>query len=696
MARFYTDAHFKLFYANVQLMIMGLDSSADEDFNANQKKHVESLVKAERRFKSILQKHTMGPWVYKQFIEFIVNNNILAARPYFRERQKKFSSGISPAISKRKYKRLYKFGINYPFIVFVLGLKKWGKRSPITKAAKEVLRIRNDIITANIPLAVSRAKIFRQKTPEGHLQYMDLIQVACFVGETEIFMSDGTTKAIKDVKVGDLVITHLGNVKPVIRIFKREVDEDIYKIENVNWAGTTSVTSEHPYFVNGKEFKPIKDVEVALRGYHKSSKSFRPYGRNVLSRDYLSLPCNYRVQDSNIALFKDTKFDSNLGWILGFFLAEGNYLKGKRVGKDKHLKGVLFTTHVDETEYHERMNDFAVDNGLDLVQYQGPGQAYRSRINDEAFANWLYPLCGEYCDQKTIHPQLMNLNRDFLEGVLLGFWCGDGAKRPESRNVCRTVSKRLSRQLFIIASRLGLNPRLINFTSPGKKTCYELSFTNTKHDRPRLRTQYKVENEFNLYQFDKVQKEHFKGSVFNLEVDGDNSYIANGVAVHNCEGLCNAVDKFVLPYTPVFRAVIIGRATGDMIDNLNDTMLHFFPSDKRKIYRANKFNRGSEDLNYGAMAHSVNDGIGSNLNTNADEIRNLTMAANHYSLDMPICEVVNGCDEKMTVGDGYTGDESLRPDVAFESAQVNSVLYSSIDSLDLVERKLLALKGVRK
>jgi DNA-directed RNA polymerase specialized sigma subunit len=341
MARFYTDAHFKLFYSNVQLMIMGLDSSADEDFNANQKKHVESLVKAERRFKAILQKHTFGPWVYKQFIEFIVNNNILAARPYFRERQKKFSSGISPAISKRKYKRLYKFGINYPFIVFVLGLRKWGERSPITKAAKEVLRIRNDIITANIPLAVSRAKIFRQKTPEGHLQYMDLIQVAC-------------------------------------------------------------------------------------------------------------------------------------------------------------------------------------------------------------------------------------------------------------------------------------------------------------------------------------------------------------------EGLCNAVDKFVLPYTPVFRAVIIGRATGDMIDNLNDTMLHFFPSDKRKIYRANKFNRGSEDLNYGAMAHSVNDGIGSNLNTNADEIRNLTMAANHYSLDMPICEVVNGCDEKMTVGDGYTGDESLRPDVAFESAQVNSVLYSSIDNLDLVERKLLALKGVRK
>lgn len=341
MARFYTDPHFKLFYGNVQQAIVGMDSSADKDFNAKQKKHVESLVRGERHFKAILQKHSLGPWAYKRFISFIVNDNILAARPYFRERQKKFSSGISPAISKGKYKRLYKFGVNYPFIVFILGLKKWGARSPITKAANEVIRIRKDIITANIPLAVSRAKIFRQKTPEGHLSYMDLVQTAM-------------------------------------------------------------------------------------------------------------------------------------------------------------------------------------------------------------------------------------------------------------------------------------------------------------------------------------------------------------------EGLCNAVDKFVLPYSPVFRSVVIGRCVGDLISASSDTLLHFFPSDKRKIYRANKFNKGTEELNYDAMAHGVNDGIGSVLNTNADEIRNLTMAASHYSLDMPISEVVNGCDEKMSVGDGYTGDENLRPDVAFENVQVASVLYSSIDGLDLIERKLLALKGVRK
>ena len=96
------------------------------------------------------------------------------------------------------------------------------------------------------------------------------------------------------------------------------------------------------------------------------------------------------------------------------------------------------------------------------------------------------------------------------------------------------------------------------------------------------------------------------------------------------EGLINAVDKFVLPYTSVFRSVIIGRVKGDLIENYSETPVHFYPSDKRKIYRANKAKKGltKDDINYTDLANTVNNN-GPKLPTPTDssEIMNLLAAS---------------------------------------------------------------------
>jgi hypothetical protein len=62
------------------------------------------------------------------------------------------------------------------------------------------------------------------------------------------------------------------------------------------------------------------------------------------------------------------------------------------------------------------------------------------------------------------------------------------------------------------------------------------------------------------------------------------------------DGLMSAVDKFVLPggleanpaLIRVWRAVAIGRMKGNFIEMFSETTIHFFPQDKRKLYRANK------------------------------------------------------------------------------------------------------------
>ncbi|SRR5216683_1063704 len=175
--------HFKLFAQSLQRVIAGYNDPDDKnDFTAKQKKQVETLVKSEREFKRILLKDSRGHLVYRRFIRFIVDErrNILAARPYFRERQGEFSQGISLAIKENKFKKLYKFDINYPFIAFSLKSVKWGPRSRITMAAKSVYLARREIIELNMPLAISQARIFRYASNSAfsHLNYFDLVQIS--------------------------------------------------------------------------------------------------------------------------------------------------------------------------------------------------------------------------------------------------------------------------------------------------------------------------------------------------------------------------------------------------------------------------------------------------------------------------------------------------------------------------------------
>lgn len=180
MAMMIDDPHFRQFALSLESAIAVCGESDTEDFLQRQKRQVDTLVALEKEFKKTLIAHSLGLSVYKAFIRYIVNErrNILDARPYFRERQHVFTQQISIALRQRNEKKLHRFNFNYRFIKFVLDAKKWKPGSPIVKLSKAIMAIRNELITMNMPLAISRARIFYSRTPKAHLSYMDLIQIA--------------------------------------------------------------------------------------------------------------------------------------------------------------------------------------------------------------------------------------------------------------------------------------------------------------------------------------------------------------------------------------------------------------------------------------------------------------------------------------------------------------------------------------
>jgi DNA-directed RNA polymerase specialized sigma subunit len=176
------DNHFRQFASNLECAIARYGEVPEGDLIKLQRQQIEQLVALEKEFRRTLIKHPWGPAVYRQFVHHICHErrNILAARPFFRERQNIFTHQISKALKKRHDKGLYRFHFNYEFILFVLQAKNWHTNrigGKIVSLAKQIRDLRWALVEMNMPLAISRARIFWSRTPASQLSYMDLVQI---------------------------------------------------------------------------------------------------------------------------------------------------------------------------------------------------------------------------------------------------------------------------------------------------------------------------------------------------------------------------------------------------------------------------------------------------------------------------------------------------------------------------------------
>jgi DNA-directed RNA polymerase specialized sigma subunit len=175
-----TDA-IQLFARNLSLAIdkYGEITNPQERY-AKQKLQMETLVALEKEFRRTLISHSKGNYVYRRFVRFICEEkrNILAARPFFRERQKLFTLEISKALKKRSEKSLYKFHVNFQFVLFTMKCRVWKPKSRVTLLYRQIDALRREILETNMPLALNRARMFFSKTPAAHLTYMDFVQIS--------------------------------------------------------------------------------------------------------------------------------------------------------------------------------------------------------------------------------------------------------------------------------------------------------------------------------------------------------------------------------------------------------------------------------------------------------------------------------------------------------------------------------------
>jgi DNA-directed RNA polymerase specialized sigma subunit len=183
MAKFEVDADYRLFADQLEGLLQRHEANIDpdEDLLIRQRRQLRNLIELEVEFRRVLLEHRWGPATYRKFMEYILDDkkNILAARPFFRERHETFTSKISKAFKTRSDKDLYSLNTNWTFVKWVLNLHKWPKNGKVAEIARAISCQRTELLEQNIPLALSQSRLFWNSVPRSHLSYMDIVQIHC-------------------------------------------------------------------------------------------------------------------------------------------------------------------------------------------------------------------------------------------------------------------------------------------------------------------------------------------------------------------------------------------------------------------------------------------------------------------------------------------------------------------------------------
>lgn len=779
--------HFRQFSALLTdtILVMGLKNA-----KSLQKKQLETLVKLERKFRRELIKSRPGMDIFREFIHYICNvrRNILSARPYFRVRQKFFTAKISPALKARSEHRLSKFHFNFQFIKFAINARDWNKKHVVYMIYKQISDLREQMVIANMPLALSRARLFYSKTPKSHLEHMDFAQIsaeglikaidkfvlpfrpqfrAVIVGrilgdqienysvdqDTILYTVDNIKKNIKDFAPGDKIlgVNHEGEIieTDVVALHDHgmlqgyEITfDDGYQIvcsENhkflthlgmsaIREICTSNLEILCDYDTQGRWMAdPLRNADNGQGEARSTSKGVSDvpgqafYGPQKVDGLAESMRCGFGNKAEDVSSSQGMS-DVRNGLRSGMFGApvQGDGRQAPTGGLGRLLLGHNVSYQAEAGSAHEGLREVSVgysrhprygsqdtnprleggqsrqgsrqygpgEQNLSPAAPSRPGISQNARTEDQPRLEQdegarSRGLCGQdeegLVSAKGLESGSM---ATFQRGADLGggsdlLWYGAQAGRlcvPRSQDLGRS-GRHLSLQGDLgKPSTISEGPSQGRDVERGSDSTWRRDVDQIGYDV--LRRRIRSDEERLAYMAHKNAPLASTGSlvrrrVVRVRAVGERKMFDLEVS--------HPKHNFLLP--------------NGIVTSNSETLIHFWPSDRRKLYNSNKLigrlkAQGQTEVDYSVLATQVNEKISGSAT--ADEISNLMAAASTVSSDTPI---VIG-DDEVSVSQRFSAPIDAQPDVQVENNEAMSAIFAAAKELSVVERKLLRLKGV--
>jgi len=422
-----------------------------------------------------------------------------------------------------------------------------------------------------------------------------IVPAHCLPPDTYLHSNPGIKK-IKDISIGDKVYTHKGRLKKVKQIYARFYGGPIYNIKPYNFRIGLKTTAEHPFYII-KTYKDCKNCPHTICkpscAYYQKRGCTHPYfkkyhsqwvqAKDIEKGDVLIFPRfnevvkdikkiklggylpkkQFEVSRNKIScsqgrtdkkLNNSIKVDKNFCRLIGYYISEG-YTDNR--------DSISFCFNRDERNYVKDLKSLMKEIfGLSSPRIykrkntRGIEIIYFSKILAKVFSKFFY----NHPDVKRAHTKclpawMLNLPLEKQVEIFQGWWRGDAGA---------TSSRELMNQMKIILLRLGIIPSINEQTKEnfnekyvhklGNRIVkaqhnqfifYNLSFFQDlfrllkapefkKFNTKLNRRHGWVDKKYIYLPARDIEIKNYKGEVYNLEVEGDNSYLSEFTAVHNC------------------------------------------------------------------------------------------------------------------------------------------------------------------
>lgn len=353
----------------------------------------------------------------------------------------------------------------------------------------------------------------------------------CFAAGTKVLTSEGY-KNIEDVEVGDMVLTHRNRYRRVLKTGNHE--DDVYRFHAQGFIDV-NCTGNHPFYARRKNFesyikadgKPSKKLNLGAPEWVRADELAQKY--------YIANNIECQQDENELGITEEE------AWVIGRYIADGHTRKDLRYdGSHKGTRHWQVILSIGNNKVEQFLKHFS---DMHYCSYAHDESVHRVVFSSKRLVEIVESECGIGSINKHFGEKLIRLPKNLLEIVLRGYLEGDGCYRKGIQSYSiTTISKMLPITIQRVVAKLYGKHICVTecHTSEYRKLCGRTIHQNKQYlvrfadhdlqtqERPKL-----IGDKiwYNAKSFSPIGMD----TVYNLEVEEDNSYTANNIIVHNCQ-----------------------------------------------------------------------------------------------------------------------------------------------------------------
>lgn len=370
---------------------------------------------------------------------------------------------------------------------------------------------------------------------------------------------------------------HAGALTKVTRLVKKVRHRDLVRVKT-SFGEDIYVTDNHPMIINDRENTVDAANSKHHRQFRETSKSeFRgaftlDFADTGIACDVTEAACVSATKRQRIdGIPRHIEITEELGYIIGVFIAEGNYVRG--VSSRQDLEGICITNNnidlLNELQTH-LYNSLGVISKVIPVKYppsqqQGRRPGYRLECHNRLVAKLFHDYFGisAYAQNVCIPINVFDYTENFARGLVAGIFDGDGtchgAAGKRNALLLRCASRYLVSQLIHILPMLGFSASAtVNLPNVNSKSYIKTQYpmfglTFGKRDGCPLRLckkyqalevpkkflKYTQGHWVNIADVRKMTNKYFLAQnefIYDITTESE-TFVCNNLWVHNCASI---------------------------------------------------------------------------------------------------------------------------------------------------------------